>query len=135
MFEEQPRKVHLYRDQGGRKQKRGLGKPVDNTMCASNHGDRGLLTTTEADKVTCKRCLKLMEESPLATMQVMLNECAVDLNKAEDQLDIYRARIARLERTLAFARDSLGDNIHAVVHIPTELTIGQLINAVLAEKV
>lgn len=55
-FEERPRKVHLAQDQSGRKQ-RGRDKPVDNTLCASNHGDRGLLKTDDPSKVTCRRCL------------------------------------------------------------------------------
>lgn len=135
MFEDKPRKVHLYCDQQGRKQRRG-GKPVDNTLCASNHGDRGLLKTEKPAEVTCKRCLKLMEDrNPVAELTVMLSENAKLLSAADDQIELYLHRIDRLERTLAFARDSLEDRAHIVVHIPTELTIGQLIDAVLADKV
>lgn len=136
IFEEQPRKVHLYRDQKGRRQKRGLGKLVDNTLCASNHGDRGLLTTDDPQKVTCKRCLKLLEEqNPVAELTVMLSENAKLLRAADEQIDLYTARIERLERTLGFALDQLGHERHAVIHVPTMLTVGELIEAVLADKV
>lgn len=136
MFEERPRKVHLYRDQGGRKQRRGLGKLVDNTLCASNHGDRGLLTTEDPQKVTCKRCLKLLEDqNPVAQMTVMLTETSAHLSQAEDLLDLYRRRVERLERTLGFALDQLGHERHVVVHVPTMLSAGELIEAVLRDKV
>lgn len=136
MFEERPRKVHLYRDQKGRKQRRGLGKPVDNTLCASNHGDRGLLTTDDPKKVTCKRCLKLLEEqNPVAELTVMLTESSKHLSQAEDLLDLYRRRCERLERTLGFALDQLGDDRHVVIHVPTMMSVGELIDAVLADKV
>lgn len=135
-FEQQPRKVHLFRDQGGRKQRRGLGKPVDNTLCASNHGDRGLLTTEDPQKVTCKRCLKLLEEqNPVAQMTVMLTETSKHLTEAEDLLDLYRRRTERLERTLGFALDQLGHERHVIVHVPTMLSVGELVEAVLADKI
>lgn len=133
-LEERPRKVHLSRDQSGRVQ-RGSGKPVDNTVCASNHGDRGLLKTDDPRKVTCKRCLKLMEDSPVAQLEVMLTETSKHLGEAEDLLDRYRARTRRLEQTLRWALGQLDENVHALVHVPTELTAGQLIEAVLADRI
>jgi len=135
LFEDKPRKVHLFRDQAGRKQRRGLGKLVDNTLCASNHGDNGLLKTEDPRKVTCKRCLKLMEDSPVGQLEVMLTETSKHLGEAEDLLDLYRRRTERLERTLGFALDSLEERRHVVVHVPTMLSVGELIEAVLADKV
>lgn len=133
-FEERPRKVHLHRDQGGRKQRRS-DRPVDNTLCASNHGDRGLLKTDDPSKVTCKRCLKLMEDNPVGQLEVMLTETSKHLGEAEDLLDRYRARTARLERTLAWALEQLGDDRYVLVHQQTDFGVGDLIEAVLADKV
>jgi hypothetical protein len=134
LFEERPRKVHLSRDQSGRVQ-RGSGRPVDNTLCASNHGDRGLLKTDDPRKVTCKRCLKLMEDSPVGQLEVMLTETSKHLSEAEDLLDRYRRRQDRLERTLRFALNQLGDDRHVLVHAATDFGVGDLIEAVLADTV
>lgn len=133
-FEERPRKVHLHRDQSGRKQ-RANGRPVDNTLCASNHGDRGLLKTDDPQKVTCKRCLKLMDESPVGQLEVMLTETSKHLSEAEDLLERYRRRQDKLERTLRFALNQLGDDRHVVVHMATEFCVGDLIEAVLSDRV
>lgn len=129
------RKVHLYKNQNGRRQRHGLGRPLDNTLCASNHGDNGLRKTEDPQKVTCKRCLQRLEESPAAQLEVTLSEMSNDLAKMEVLVELYRLRTERLERTLGFALDLLADNRDAVVHVPTMLSAGELIEAILADKV
>lgn len=133
-FEERPRKVHLSRDQSGRVQ-RGSNRPVDNTLCASNHGDHGLLKTDDPRKVTCKRCLKLMEDSPVGQLEVMLTETSKHLGEAEDLLDRYRRRQDELERALRFALNQLGNDRHVVVHVATQFCVGDLLEAVLARRI
>lgn len=134
MIDDRPRKVHLYRDQAGRKH-RGLRSTVDNTLCASNHGDRGLLKTSVPAEVTCKRCLNLMADSPVGQLEVMLTETSKHLSEAEDLLDLYRARAKALQRTLRFALAQLGEERYVVIHTPTEFCVGDLIEAVLAAEV
>lgn len=133
-MEVRPRKVHLARDQSGRVQ-RGSGKPVANVLCASNHGDRGLLKTDTPKDVTCLRCLNLMAESPVGQLEVMLTEASADLTVAEDLLDRYRRRTDKLERMLRFALNQLDEGRHAVIHVPTETTVEELIVAVLADNI
>lgn len=51
-------KVHLHKNNRDRTNRKG-GK-VDDTLCASNHGNHNILTTEDETKVTCMRCLKHM---------------------------------------------------------------------------
>jgi hypothetical protein len=62
-FEEKPRKVHLFRDQGGATYKSmGEERPYANTACKGNFAGPELVTTEDVTKVTCKTCLKKMRE-------------------------------------------------------------------------
>jgi len=139
-YEDRPRKVHLYVDNSGRKN-RG-GKQVDNTLCASNHGNRGLLTTSAEEAVTCQRCLKLMQDrNPVAELQrqitqleTMCNENAGEANRLSDILDDYKRRVSKLEKALKFAIDTLGEEAHAIVHLATETTVGELLTAILNNR-
>ena len=74
-------------------------------------------------------------EGPAAQFEVRLSEMSNDLAEMEALVELYRQRTERLERTLGFALDLLADNRDAVVHVPTMLSAGELIEAILADKV
>lgn len=132
---ERPRKVHLYTDQRGRMQSYG-NKPVDNTRCAGNHGDKNILTTEDPNKVTCRRCLHMMKrDEPVTDLEAALTEQAGHLGAAETKVEALLRRQAKLEDTVRFLLDQLGDARHVVVHITTEFTVGDLAEAVLAARI
>ncbi len=61
MFEERPRKVHLFHDQKGATYgSMGYTHPYADTLCKGNYAGPELRTTTDREKVTCKTCLRKM---------------------------------------------------------------------------
>lgn len=132
-FVERVPKVHLFVDQKGRTQ-RHTKKLVDNVLCASNHGNRGLKTTTDRDKVTCKRCMAQMNIDPRVELQEMLNDSHVEYNHLLEQKEKLERQVERLERTLRFVMTAVDeDAMHQVVHVATMTTIGDLVRLALGD--
>lgn len=66
LFEERPRKVHLYVDRTGQTYNTS-GKPREyaHTLCKGNFASPELLTTDDPRKVTCKSCRKKLLDNML----------------------------------------------------------------------
>jgi len=64
LFQEAPRKVHMFHDQQGATYNGGRGarKLYVDTLCKGNWDRRSTLTTTVSSEVTCKICLQRMME-------------------------------------------------------------------------
>jgi hypothetical protein len=62
-YEERPRKMHLFRDQGGATYK-SMGRELKyaDTACRGNYAGPELVSTSDVTKVTCKNCLKKIAE-------------------------------------------------------------------------
>jgi len=134
VFEEKPRKVHLYKDQkGATYRSRGKDRPFANTLCRGNHIPEGVITTTDPARVTCKRC-----QTSLGLLAEKLPEGMVDhtgntIRELEAALKSAREDAARLARVLRMVRQHCRDETLFVVVLPQSMiSVGDIVDGALA---